>query len=168
MGWVYPQKTRLLTMAHIFVGLLDYIGLAEQNRIPTSFRIDVIQGRPMDGGTGWTSILAFFFGTKKSWICLRWFFTDCTMVNHHQTTMWDNIFGFFSRDLLQMQATETSSLSMSTHPQCPSSTEPNCLRSCWQNPRWWSIPTRKCLCPKGSLTMIWVFPKIGVPPNHPF
>ena len=29
-----------------------------------------------------------------SWICLVGdCFTDCTMVNHHQTTIWVNIFG---------------------------------------------------------------------------
>ena len=30
-----------------------------------------------------------------TWICLRWFFTDCTMVNHHENIIWENTFYFF-------------------------------------------------------------------------
>lgn len=32
---------------------------------------------------------------KKTWICLRWCFTGFTRVNHHETTIWDNMFTFF-------------------------------------------------------------------------
>ena len=35
----------------------------------------------------------------------RLFFTDCTMVNHHHTTTWENLLEFFSKHhgLLQIQ-----------------------------------------------------------------
>ena len=34
---------------------------------------------------------------------LRRFFADCTMANHYQTTVWENMFGTFSRHLMQIQ-----------------------------------------------------------------
>ena len=38
-----------------------------------------------------------------TWICLDWcFFTDCTMVNHQETTIWDNSFGTFSKHFMQI------------------------------------------------------------------
>ena len=40
-----------------------------------------------------------------SWICLRWVFTDCTMVNHHQTTNLGKYFwNFFQAFSQQIQA----------------------------------------------------------------
>ena len=44
-----------------------------------------------------------FWGVIYTWICLDWcFFTDCTMVNHQETTIWDNSFGTFSKHFMQI------------------------------------------------------------------
>ena len=32
---------------------------------------------------------------KETWISLKWCFTGFTTVNHHETTIWDNMFTFF-------------------------------------------------------------------------
>ena len=46
-----------------------------------------------------------FGGVIYIWICLDWcFFTDCTMVNHQETTIWDNSFGTFSKHFYANQS----------------------------------------------------------------
>ena len=64
------------------------------------------------------SIVLLVYQRVKLWLGFVFvccFFTDCTMVNHHQTTIWENIFGAFSKHLNQIQVVNPAFLGNS----CP-------------------------------------------------
>ena len=60
----------------------------------------------------------FFMKTSSTWICLRWFFTLYHGIHHHHTTLWENMFGTFSKHRRVANPSELSSESRALLVDC--------------------------------------------------